>query len=107
MTASLYYFAKCDDSISKEEEELLKVYVSAIIYNPNLSVEAAGDLIEIKNKEISFADVKEYLDAVKNEDLTEIKKLIQSVIIASEGINQDEREAFSRFIKYYNQRLKV
>lgn len=103
-----YYFARCDGRIS--EEELLEIEhdLDSIIKNKDLPEALKNQLAVIaKKKDITFDDVKVYLDGVGIDTLKELAKDIDEIIFADDDITLEEQEAKEKFEVYYNVRLEA
>jgi len=100
-TALSYYFARCDGEISEEEELEIGQDLDAIAKNVDIPAPIRQKLHEIAtNKNITFDDVKVYLDKVSIETLHKLDKDADEIINASGGINEREKIAKQVFLDY-------
>lgn len=103
-----YYIARCDGSISYEEQMEIDYDLDAIQKNKDIPDAIKKELYDIsQNVSISFEDVKSYLDNVSNETLTGLRDDIDEIAVASNGINDDERKAIQKFDNYLKKRISV
>ena len=107
-TAALSYFiARCDGSISPEEQAEIDVDLDAIYKNKDIPKSLKNELYIIANNvNISFKDVKKYLDKISLETIEQLKSDIDEIAYACDGINEDELFAKSQFENYVAGRKK-
>ena len=107
LTAALYFFAKCDGSVSDEECAVLDQYVSVLNNTIGLTTEQRLELEVIRDTNFAeFEQIAEFLDKVTSEELQQIKELVRKLIIASDGINDAEKKEYFKFIHYDTERTK-
>ncbi len=100
-TALSYYVAACDDNITLDEYMEIDLNVSRI----NKKIRIPDDIMaEIKklsdNHNITWDEVKTYLDMVSDTELLEIKDGINRVAAASDGISDTEKKVIDQFNSY-------
>lgn len=106
-TALSYFFARCDGHISEEEQLEIDFDLDAIIKNCELPDALKKEMLIIsENEELSFDDVKKYLDAITFEQVQALEKDVQEIISASEGITPEEEAAKKIFVQYMKDRGK-
>lgn len=104
-TALSYFVARCDGNISKEEEWEIEHDLNAIIKNVNVPEEIRNKLAEISsNENLTFEEVKLYLDSISIETLDKLFEDIDEIIEASEGVTSEEAEIKNIFIEYMERR---
>lgn len=108
IAALLYYFAECDDNISKEERIVIEKTIAPILdaTAPTDAMQAEFSLIT-KTKPFTFALLTKYLSYVDNAALEEFDALIEQVISASDGISNAEKEAKAKYEDYVKVRKKA
>lgn len=100
-TALSYYFARCDGKISEEEELEIEHDLDAIIKNIDIPAPVRQKLVEISTDEnMTFDDVKMYLNKVSIETLRILEKDVDEIISASGGICEAEKIARQVFVDY-------
>ena len=100
-TALSYYFARCDGEISEEEELEIEHDLDAIIKNIDIPAPVRQKLLEISTDEnMTFDDVKMYLNKVSIETLRILEKDVDEIISASGGICEAEKIARQIFVDY-------
>lgn len=100
-TALSYYFARCDGEISKEEELEIEHDLDAIIKNIDIPDPVRQKLAEISTDEdMTFDDVKGYLNKVSIKTLCKLAKDVDEIISASGGICEAEKKAKQVFLDY-------
>ena len=102
--ATLYFFANCDNSISKEEQALIDQYISAVVDCDALPATQKKILAECKKVRYFYSDLEPYLDKVSVKVLTKIRSQISKILIATDGVNSKEEDEFRRFMEYYAKR---
>lgn len=108
MVALLYYFAKCDGSISDEESAIIDDSIRSIFGDLNESDEIFLEIKKIKSTEtIEFEFLRKYLDQASNSSLNEMGALVEQVIGASEGITDSENNAKRIFEGYVEVRTNI
>ena len=106
LAATLIYFAKCDGSVCEEEQALLDIYWSVVNKSKRLSTEIKQEIACMPNLEFTFDQITEFLDAVKAEELYQIKELVRKLIKSSEEINDVEKQQYFKLVHYDAQRTK-
>ena len=108
MTALLYYFAGCDNSVSDEEAVVIDEIIKPII-DPEVATEDMLTEISVikTTKPFTFAHLKKYLGHTTVEDLDEFRALVEQVIGASDGVSAAEKEAKAKFEDYLQERKKA
>jgi len=107
VTALLYYFAGCDNSVSDEEAAVIEEIMTPII---DVEVATEDMLAEVKvikeTKPFTFSHLKKYLAHASMEALDEFGALVEQVIGASDGVGAAEKEAKAKFEDYLKDRKK-
>lgn len=108
VTALLYYFARCDNSVSDEEAVIIEENL-AHINDPEVATEEMRSEVDAikRTNPFTFSHLKKYLTHVDVDALDEFGTLIEQVIGASGGISTDEKEAKAKFEDYLKERKKV
>ncbi|MBK5261261.1 MAG: hypothetical protein JJE17_01660 [Peptostreptococcaceae bacterium] len=100
-TALSYYFARCDGEISEEEAWEIEYDLDAIIKNVDIPTPIRQKLAEISTDEnMTFDDVKLYLNKVSIETLRILEKDVDEIISASGAICEAEKVAKQVFVDY-------
>lgn len=108
ITALSYYFARCDGSIDETELAEVKRDLEGILKNKDLPKNIKVAMITIAEKEdLSFEDVKKYLDNVSCATLEELLIDIDEIVTADGEINEAERTAKSEYIEYLRARQEM
>lgn len=104
-TALSYYIARCDGYISEEEQMEIDFDLDAIKKNVDIpnSIKREMDTIS-QNTNITFNDVKKYLDRVSINVLRNLVRDIDEIIEASDGISPEEAAAKEEFMNYLSMR---
>lgn len=106
-TAISYFFARCDGDINDDERIEIQYDLDAIIKNKDLPVELRNKLAEISlNENLTFDEVKSYLDGVSIETVKEFQKDIDEIILADGELTDSEIEAKKLFDDYLNERME-
>lgn len=106
-TALSFFFARCDGEISEEEVAEIQFDLNSIMKNKDLPVELQNKLNEISNSpDISFDEVRTYLDGVGIDTVLEFQKDIDEIIFADGVVNEAEQEAKFLFDEYLKQRVE-
>ena len=106
-TALSYWVARIDGSIDEAEKAELDFDLDTIKKNKDLPDGVKNELVSISEDEnISFKDVKKYLDKVSVKTLEELKNDIDEIIIANGQITPSEKKAKAKFDKYIKDRGK-
>lgn len=104
-TALSYFIARCDGTISEEEELEIEHDLNAIIKNVDVPEQLRNKLAEIStNDHLTFEDVKVYLDSVSIETLEKLFVDVDEIIEASNGVTSEEAEIKNLFINYMKRR---
>ena len=106
LAATLVYFSKCDGSVCEEEHELLDNYWSVVNKSKRLSTEVKQEIACMPNLEFTFDQIAEFLDAVKVEELSQIKELVRKLIKSSGDINAAKKQEYFKLVHYDAQRTK-
>lgn len=107
MVALLYYFAKCDGSVSEKEEEIIDASIRSIYGELSESDKLFHEIEKIKSTEtIDFKFLRKYLDLASDSSLVEMSALIEQVIDASNGITDSEKDAKKKFEEYIKARTQ-
>lgn len=105
-TAISYYFARCDGSIDENEQLEIEHDLDSIIKNRDLPAALRNKLYEISNNEnLSFEEVREYLDGVGKDTLKEFSNDIEEIIFADGMLSEAEKAAKAVFDAYCSERL--
>ncbi|WP_050638436.1 tellurite resistance TerB family protein [Candidatus Stoquefichus sp. SB1] len=106
-TALSFYIARCDGSIDDEEMIELERDLNLLKKNRDLPEAIKNELLKISREDdLSFEDVKKYLDEVSIETLVELKKDIDEIIEANGVISVEEKYAKNQFLSYLYYREK-
>ncbi len=107
-TALSYYIARCDGSISEEEELEIDFDLDAIKKNVDIPDAIKNEMVKIsKNDSVTFDEVKVYLDKVSIETLHKLMDDIDEIIAASDGIEPKEQAAKDEFVAYIEERCNT
>lgn len=107
-TAVSFFFARCDGEISEEELLEIQFDLDAIIKNKDLPEELRNTLAGISlDENLSFKDVKKYLDGVSVDTVLEFQKDIDEIIFADGVITEEEKAAKKLFDDYLTERLEA
>lgn len=105
ITSLSYYIARCDGSISKEEQEEIDYNLNTIKRNVDIPDSIKNELVKIiENEFITFEDVEKYLDGVSVKTLKNFLDIIDDIIMASDGMCEEEAEARAKFFTYLKKR---
>lgn len=106
-TALSFYIARCDGTIDDAEMLELQFDLDGIKKNKDLPDAIKGELENISlNENISFVDVKSYLDEVSIDTLEELEKDIDEIIVANGEISPEEKYGKNEFLEYLQGRKK-
>ena len=106
-TALSYYIARCDGSISDEEQLEIDFDLDSIKKNVDIPGAIKTEMMTIAvNESISFEEVIKYLDKVSVETLKKLSDDIDEIIEANGEITDAERKAKEQFNNYIAQREK-
>ena len=107
-TAVSYFFARCDGYIDEAEMLEIQFDLDSILKNKDLPEAVRNELGRIAAKEdITFDDVRKYLDGVGIETLQEFARDIDEIIFADGDVSPDEETAKAEFELYYQGRLEA
>lgn len=107
-TAISFYFARCDGAIDEAEMLEIEHDLDSIIKNKDLPDALRNSLAEISEKEdISFEDVRIYLDGVGVDTIKEFSNDIEEIIMADGIVTEDELKAKKKFDDYLIKRLET
>lgn len=107
-TAVSFFFARCDGEIVEEELLEIQFDLDAIIKNKDLPEELRNTLAAISlNENISFKEVKKYLDGVSTETVLEFQKDVDEIIFADGVVSDGEKKAKKQFDDYLASRLET
>ncbi len=107
LAAVMYYFARCDGSISDEENQIIQDSLISYRDSCNISDAAADELNIICTKEkFSFYNLKLYLKHISLENLQNFCSNMNEIVRASEGITDAEQKARDNFWDYLEERRK-
>lgn len=104
LTAFGYAIAKCDGTISEEEEIELDYYLN-LISKMQLPNSVLRQLATIKDSVCSFEDIVYYLDQVDYDYLHNFNELYENIALADNYINISEKEFGEKWKKYYESRV--
>lgn len=105
ITALSYYFARCDGTIDETELAEVRRDLEGILKNKDLPNNIKVAMMTIAEKEdLSFDDVKKYLDNVSCETLVELSHDIDEIVEADGEVNENEKTAKSEYIDYLSSR---
>lgn len=105
--ALLTYAAYCDGEISDEERLEIEYDLGSFFKNKDVPDEIREKFMSIlANHEITFEEVKGYLDCVSMETLKAFETDVEEVINASGGVNKDEQRVRDEFKEYLEERKK-
>lgn len=105
-TALSFYFARCDGDIDEKEMLEIQFDLDSIIKNKDLPEALRNELALIsKNEELTFDEVKKYLDGVGIDTLKEFQKDIDEIIFADGVVLDTEKEARKLFDEYLTSRI--
>ena len=105
MIALSYYFARCDGKISDEEQKVIDETISKLESNNCLSEKARQIIQEFKDKErIIFSEILKYLNNVSVDLMEDYVRVVNEVMLASEGIVPSESEVHAILIDYIKER---
>lgn len=106
-TAISFFFARCDGEISEEELLEIQFDLDAIIKNRDLPEELRNKLAEISlDRDLTFDEVRIYLDGVGVETVQEFQKDIDEIIFADGVLTDSEKKAKLLFDDYLKSRLE-
>lgn len=104
-TALSFWIARCDGQVDEKELLELQFDLDSIKKNADLPDAIKNELARISvNENLSFGDVKKYLDKVSVETLIELKSDIEEIIMANGTISKDEEKAKNKYMKYLHER---
>ena len=105
--ALLTYAAYCDGEMSDEERLEIEYDLGSFFKNKDVPEEIREKFMSIlANHEITFEEVKGYLDCVSMETLKAFETDVEEVINASGGVNKDEQRVRDEFKEYLKERKK-
>lgn len=100
-TALSFYVAKCDGTIDDDEMLELQYDLDSIKKNKDIPEAIKLELQRISiNMDMTFQDVKKYLDEVGTDTLEELKNDVDEIIVANGEITFEEENAKNEFINY-------
>lgn len=101
LTALVYYFARCDGSISKEEEQEIDYALNAIMKHENIPDQLRAELDKISRDEnLTFEEMVLYLDKIPLKELCSFTEYVSNIVEASDGITPAEATAKQKFEEY-------
>jgi hypothetical protein len=101
LTALVYYFARCDGSISKEEEQEIDYALNAIQNHKNIPDSLRAELNRIsQDEDLRFEEVVQYLDRLPLNELCSFTEYVNNIVEASDGITPAEATAKQKFEEY-------
>lgn len=104
-TALSFYIARCDGSIDEDEMLELQFDLDVIKKNKDIPDAIKSELQKISlNENITFLDVKSYLNEVGIETLEELKNDIDELIVANGEITKEEEQSKNEFQAYLEDR---
>ncbi len=105
ITALSYFFARCDGVLDDAERIEIDRDLEGIVKNKDLPKNVLEAIRMLSEKEdISFSDVKGFLDNIGNETLFELKKDVEEIINADGVVSEAEMKAKQEFVDYCNAR---
>jgi len=108
ITALSFYFARVDGNIDETEMQEIKNDLSSIMKNKDIPEKIRNKINEISIKEdLSFDEVKTYLDGVGLDTLIEFQTDIEEIILADGVENSEERTARNLFYNYLESRKEL
>ncbi len=100
-TALSYYIARCDGFISKEEQLEIDFDLDAIKKNMDIPDAVINEMKQIiNNTNITFDNVKIYLDKVNIKTLLLLEQDIDEIIDADNEVTEEELQAKKMFTTY-------
>lgn len=96
-----YYIARSDGEISPEEKEILSSKTDELLNNPEIPTAISKEVKKIADKKnISFADVCEYLDELSFENIKRIYVAINQMAKANGDITPQEKTIIEEYEEY-------
>ncbi len=106
-TALSYYTARCDGSISKEEQLEIDYDLDMIKKNCDMPDQIKNKLDEIKNNEnLNWDEVIRYCDEVGIDTLRKLKADVAEIVSADSVITKEEKKVIEDFNEYIKEREK-
>ena len=101
-TAALsIYTAACDGKITLDEFFEVELGIGAINTKAKISDEANEKIKDIvKNHNISWDEVKTYLDDVRPDDLVSMRRVLNEIVFTSNGVQESEKMVMDQFDAY-------
>lgn len=107
MIALCSYFARCDGSVSSEEEDMIEEIFTTFFEDDDVSEKTKVELETIKsNEKLTFFRVRKYLDVLPVEVLEKVREKIDEIIMANGIASDEEIEEKEKFISYFEERKK-
>lgn len=105
-TAALsIYTAACDGKITLDEFFELEIGIGAVNTKARISNEAHEEIKKITtNHNITWEEVKGYLDHVRADDLKVMKRLLSDIVLTSNGVEEAEKRVMDQFDAYIEER---
>lgn len=96
-----YYIARSDGEISPEEKAILDSKTDDLLNNPEIPTAISREVKRLANKKnISFKDVREYLDELSFENVKRIYVDINNIAKANGSIDAQERKIITEYEDY-------
>lgn len=105
-TAALsIYTAACDGKITLDEFFEVELGIGAINAKAPISDEANAVIKQITtNHNITWDEVKNYLDNIRLEDLVAMKRVLTDIVLSSNGVEEAEKKVMDDFDAYIEER---
>ncbi len=107
-TAALsIYTAACDGKITLDEFFEVELGIGAINSKAKISDEANAVIKQITtNHNITWDEVRNYLDNIRTEDLITMKRVLTDIVLSSNGVEEAEKKVMDDFDAYIEERSK-
>lgn len=107
-TAALsIYTAACDGKITLDEFFEVELGIGAINSKAKISDEANAVIKQITtNHNITWDEVQNYLDNIRTEDLITMKRVLNDIVLSSNGVEEAEKKVMDDFDAYIEERSK-
>lgn len=103
-----YYMARSDGSISREEKWILDSKTDDLIKNPEIPPVVVKEVKKIiKNQDISFKDVREYLDELSFENVKRIYSSIIQIAEANGTVTTQEKRILGEYEDYLTEQYNI
>ena len=100
------YCAACDGNVSIEEYMEMDIHIGKIKGKVKLPETVEKELTAIgNNHNISWEEVTAYLDKLSPDVLIEMSDDVADIVVASDGVNEDEQKVVERFANYVKSRV--